>query len=211
MKSVSFLALLPAAFATTLLANYSPSISSRQPHSQVHPHPRPRNYGARADSLNGIPGHAFGEPRSNFPELQAKGSQDMDGYTYYEPQPGKEPGWFGKNADQVHTIYRFYQDKFAIFNATAAGNGRPLLEQEVVYLFGKGQPQQQGLAFGEAAINWEGKRVHVQLFSGHNLYELAVVSKPVIAQKAADKAAQQKVEAAARVAKFRADNAPASH
>jgi hypothetical protein len=27
-------------------------------------------YGAKADSLDGIPGHHFGEPHSNFPELE---------------------------------------------------------------------------------------------------------------------------------------------
>lgn len=223
MKPILFLsllsaALLPAALLTAAVSGAAAAGTPGQarPRTQTRPpaaakpqtQAKPRSYGARADSLNGIPGHAFGEPRSNFPELQATGLRDMEGYLYYEAQPGQEPNWFGKNSDHVRTLYRFYQDKFVIFEASATGDDRPLLEQETVYLFGPGRLQQQGL---EAVRQWEGQRVLARLSSAQNHYELAVMSKTLLNQKAADKATQQKAEAAARAAKLRADNAPAGH
>jgi len=213
LKTTLLLAFLPATLATYPGPSFATLFAQGQSPAQTHPRPRalPRSYGARADSLNGIPGHAFGEPRSNFPELEAKGDQDMDGYMYYYAKPGQELGWFGKNAAHVRTIYRFYQDKFTSFDASARGTDRPLLAEEAVYLFGKGQPQSsKSLAYGEAAINWEGKRVQVTLSDGHNECRLTVRSKLAIAQKAAVEVAQKKAEAAARAAKLRADNAPAA-
>lgn len=214
LKTALLLAFLPATLATYPESSSVTLLAQRQSPAQARPHPRPvpRSYGARADSLNGIPGHAFGESRSNFPELEAKGYKDMDGYMYYYAKPGQEPGWFGKNAEHVRTVYRFYQDKFASFDASAGGTDRPLLIEEAVYLFGKGLPQSsKTLAYGEAAINWEGKRVQVTLADGHNECRLVIRSKLAAAEKAAVEAAQKKVEAAARAAKLRADNAPAVH
>jgi hypothetical protein len=212
LKTTLLLALLPATLATYLGFPFLTAPSLGQSPMQTRPRPLPHAYGARADSLNGIPGHAFGEPRSNFSELETKGYQDLDGYTYYDAKPGQELGWFGKNAEHVHTTYRFYQDKFASFDAWARGTDRVLLAEEAVYLFGKGQPQSpKSLAYGEAALNWDGKRVRVTLFDGHNECRLIVSSKLAEAQKAAAEAAQKRVEAAARAAKLRADNAPAAH
>lgn len=65
----------------------------------------PYPYGTRADSLNGIAGHTFGEPRSQFAELVTKGYQDADGYIYYSAKEGQELGWFGKNAGHVRSVY----------------------------------------------------------------------------------------------------------
>lgn len=212
MKALLLLALLPASLATVLHPRSAgPHVAESFP-AQTRPRPRPHNYGARADSLNGIPGHAFGEPRNNFPELEAKGYQDLDGYTYYSAKEGKETGWFGKNAGHVRTTYRFYQDKFASFDASAQGTDRPLLAEEAVYLFGKGLLESpKNLAYGEAAMNWEGQRVRVTLSDGHNECRLIISSKLAAAQKAATEAAQKKADAAARAAKLRADNAPAGH
>jgi hypothetical protein len=212
LKTTLLLALLPATLPTYLGSPAVAPLSPEQLPTQTRPRPLPHAYGARADSLNGISGHAFGEPRSSFPELETKGYQDLDGYTYYDAKPGQERGWFGKNAEQVHTTYRFYQDKFASFDAWARGTDRVLLAEEAVYLFGKGQPQSpKTLAYGEAALNWDGKRVRVTLFEGHNECRLIVSSKLAEAQKAAMETAQKKAEAAARAAKLRADNAPATH
>lgn len=178
--------------------------------SQAQPRPQLRNYGARADSLNGISGHHFGDPLSSFPELMAKGSRDLEGYDYYTVRPGQERGWFGKNAEHVQTVYRFYQDKFASFDASAYGDDRLLLTEQARYLFGTGQPQSpKDLAYGQAAMRWEGKQVRVRLVNeGQNATVLVVLGKVAAAQKAADALAQQKQEAAARAAKMRADNAP---
>nr|GEY38803.1 hypothetical protein [Tanacetum cinerariifolium] len=146
------------------------------------------------------------------PELEAKGYQDLDGYTYYDAKEGQETGWFGKNAGHVRTTYRFYQDKFASFDASAQGTDRPLLAEEAMYLFGKGLPEPpKNLAYGEAAVNWEGQRVRAKLSDGHNECRLIIRSKLAATQKAATEAAQKKAEAAARAAKLRADNAPAAH
>lgn len=112
----------------------------------------------------------------------------------------------------MRTTYRFYQDKFASFDASARGTDRPLLAEEAVYLFGKGLPESpKNLAYGEAAVNWEGQRVRATLSDGHNECRLIIRSKLAAAQKAATEAAQKKAEAAARAAKLRADNAPAAH
>lgn len=214
-----FFFLLPAALFTRPLPSDSASpglapqsVWQSRPRSQAlsQPRPQPRNYGARADSLNGISGHHFGDPLSSFPELMAKGYRDLEGYTYYQVRPGQERGWFGKNAEHVQTVYRFYQDKFASFDASAYGDDRLLLTEQAHYLFGTGQPQSpKDLAYGQAAMRWEGKQVRVRLVNdGQNSTTLVVLSKVAAAQKAADALAQQKQEAAARAAKMRADNAP---
>lgn len=212
LKALLLLALLPASLATVPRPRSAGLCAADSSPAQTRPRPRPHNYGARADSLNGIPGHAFGEPRSSFPELEAKGYQDLDGYTYYDAKEGQETGWFGKNAGHVRTTYRFYQDKFASFDASAQGTDRPLLAEEAMYLFGKGLPEPpKNLAYGEAAVNWEGQRVRATLSDGHNECRLIIRSKLAATQKAATEAAQKKAEAAARAAKLRADNAPAAH
>jgi hypothetical protein len=204
LKALLLFALLPPALTAGLCAVDSHPIQSRP-----HPRPQSQQYGARADSLNGIPAHAFGELRSNFPELEAKGYQDLDGYTYYSPKEGQQPGWFGKNAEHVRTVYRFYQDKFASFDAVAQGTDRPLLAEEAAYLLGKGLPASpKDLAYGEAAVNWEGQRVRATLINGHNECRLIIRSKLAAAQKAAAETAQKKAEAAARAVKLRTDNAP---
>ena len=221
LKTALLFALLPAALEAAPLAHFAvllpkesrPNQTRPRPKPRPAPRPAPRNYGARADSLNGISGHVFGESRSNFPELEEKGSMDMGGYMYYNVKPGQGTGWFAKNAENVSTIYRFYKDQFASFDASAYGASRTLLAEEAVYLFGKGQPPAPGsLSFGLGGLYWEGKRVQVKLEDvGQNERRLVIISKRVVAQKAADEAAQKKSEAAARAAKLKADNAPTAH
>lgn len=169
-------------------------------------------YGAKADSLDGIPGHHFGEPRSNFPELEARGFHNLDGYMSYSPRADQPaPGWFGKHADQLSCTYWFRNDQFAGFTASQHGpdGQRQLLAEEALYLFGPGKRQRE--AFGQATTQWDGKKVLVEYVDGHNQAVLALNSKPVLAQIAADKLAKQKAAAAARAASLQADNAPAGH
>jgi len=212
LKTLLLLALLPASLATVPHLRLAGLRAADSYPSQTRPRSRPHNYGARADSLNGIPGHSFGEPRSSFPELETKGYQDLDGYTYYSAKEGKEIGWFGKNTGHVRTTYRFYQDKFASFDASAQGTDRPLLAEEAVYLLGRGLPESpKNLAYGEATVNWEGQRVRATFSDGHNECRLIVRSKLAGAQKVAAETAQKKAEAAAQAAKLRADNAPAGY
>jgi hypothetical protein len=145
-------ALLLAACAVSLV--FAAPLRPLTPAAQPHPKPKLKTrvvtYGAKADSLDGIPGHHFGEPRSSFPELAQRGFADPEGYVSYSPLPGKEGGWFGKNSEQVSATYWFYQDKFAAFTALTIGtvSQRQLLADESVYLFGKGLFK--GIAFGEA-------------------------------------------------------------
>lgn len=205
--------LLPIALFTGSFLHELPTfdlVPSSTQQSRPQPRPQPRNFGARADSLNGISGHHFGDPLSSFPELVAKGYRDLEGYDYYTVRPGQEKGWFGKNAEHVQTVYRFYQDKFASFDATSYGNDRLLLTEQARYMFGTGQPQSpKDLAYGQTATRWEGKQVRVRLINdGPNSTMLVVLSKVAAAQKAADALAQQKQAAAAQAAKMRADNAP---
>nr|GFC18580.1 hypothetical protein [Tanacetum cinerariifolium] len=132
--------------------------------------------------------------------------------TYYSAKEGKELGWFGKNAGHVRTTYRFYQGKFASFDASAQGTDQSLLADEAVYLFGKGLAESpKNLTYGEGALNWEGQRVRATLFVGHNECRLIIRSKLAAAQKAAAETAQKKTGAAARAAKLKADNASAGH
>lgn len=204
----------PATQTLARPAQGKPSVQSRpissgkaKPSAPVRPRTMPRNYGLRADSINGISGHVFGEPRSRFPELETKGFMDLGGYMYYEVKLGAEAGWFGKNSERVRTIYRFYQDKFAAFDAKAYGQDRSLLLEQALYLFGPGQPiSPKQLAFGEAGLVWEGQKVSVQLSDGHNATGLYILSKVVAAQKAADELAQKKRDTEARAAQQRADN-----
>ena len=229
MPSRSRSALLPFALAS-LLANPA-AASPRQPVAQTHPRaqtqprtsthsrtpahprtasrPRPKVLAsaAKADSLDGVPGHHFGEPRSNFPELATRGFNDPDGYVSYSLREGQQgPGWFARNADQINSTYWFYQDQFAAFSASAHQQSRQLLLDEATYLFGRSQNQRA--AFGQVTFHWLGQRVAVELTDGHNTTTLGVTSKRLQTQQLADKAAKQKAEAAARAAKFKADNAP---
>jgi hypothetical protein len=199
------------------LAAQLTGVALRHPATQGRPQPKAAptrgkalaTYGAKADSLNGISGHHFGEPRSNFPELATRGFPGLDGYVSYSLRPGQEAtGWFGKNAEQVEPSYWFYQDQFAGFAAVMLGpdSQRQLLADEAVYLFGPGQ--RMGVAFGQATTRWDGKKVLVEYVDGHNEGRLVLNSKLVLAQVAAAKLARQRAEAAARAAKFKADNAP---
>jgi len=204
--------LLLAIGLTALLKAAKLPISQTRPaaRSQARPKAKTTNYGAKADSLNGIPGHHFGESRSNFPELEARGYNDPEGYVSYSLRPNQEAtGWFGKNAEQVSPTYWFYQDKFAALSTTARNEARRLLADEATYLFGPGQAK--GVDFGQATYQWSGQRVLVELTDGHNETKLSISSKLIQVQLAANKLARQKAESAARAAKFKADNAPLDH
>jgi hypothetical protein len=106
----------------------------------------------------------------------------------------------------MRPTYWFYHDKFAAFTANTRNEGRRLLADEATYLFGPGQSK--GVSFGQATYQWSGQRVLVELTDGHNETTLSVSSKTIQAQLAADQRSRQQAEAAARAAKFKADNAP---
>lgn len=197
------------------LVSFRAAAHPTQTHPTTKAKPRPQvvaktpSYGAKADSLNGIPGHHFGEPRSNFPELETRGYPNLDGYVSYslrENQPDA-PGWFGKHADQVRSIYYFRNDQFAGFSAFQSGpdGQRQLLNEEVAYLFGRGRLV--STSFGQAVTRWEGRKVRAEFTDGHGEAGVALNSQAVLAQVAAEKLAKAKAAAAARAASLKADNA----
>ena len=95
---------------------------------------------SRTDSLNGIPGHQFGEPLSAFPGIELAKSQQPGTQTYTYPDGKPESGWFGKHKDTVPSVFYVFKDgKFAAFQAIAFGAGRQALQEETLYLFGQGQ------------------------------------------------------------------------
>ncbi|MGI4971775.1 MAG: hypothetical protein ACRYGH_22760 [Janthinobacterium lividum] len=107
---------------------------------------------SRTDSLNGIPGHQFGEPLSAFPGLVLAKSQQPGSQTYRYPDEKPEAGWFGKHKKDVPSVfYVFRNGKFSMFQAVGYGTGRQALEQEAQYLLGPGQQHTEH-------TSWSGKK-----------------------------------------------------
>ena len=65
--------------------------------------PAPRT---RADSLNGVQGHAFGEPLRNFPGLILLEKHDEEGVRWYRMPAGREHGWVCRVPDYLLSISR---------------------------------------------------------------------------------------------------------
>lgn len=112
--------------------------------------------GQRADSLNGIPGHAFGEPLSAFPGLVLAPNQTPGSQKYTYPDGKGEPGWFGKRKKEApasyFTFYVFADGKFVGFTAISFGEGRKALQEQALYLLGPGEKFATG-------TTWDGQRV----------------------------------------------------
>lgn len=141
-------------FAGTLLSSCSPS--SSKPESvagaSVPPIVAERTKGTKADSLDGIPGHRFGEPLSAFPGVELAKTQHPGTQTYVYSKGKREAGWFGKHRQEVgFTFYDFRDGRFVSFQAIAFGTGRAALQQEAEYLFGPGRP-------GGLDSTWEGRK-----------------------------------------------------
>ena len=136
-------------------------------------------FGHRVDSLNGIAGHRFGEPRRAFPRLHLEPPDTgvpLQSYTSEAPT-----GWFGRHRTQVrYQYYTFFYDQFFAFVAL----GDPaVLKSEATHLFGPGRAQ------GPHQLFWEGSQARAvysekAVGSGHE-GRLDVVSKPLEAALAA--------------------------
>ena len=176
-----------AALAGTLLLN---ACSQAWPDSFIDyalagapaPTPAKRTTGTAADSLNGVPGHAFGEPLRNFPGLVLVEEEDVTGMAWYQVPAGQERGWFGKHAEQSINLYQFQDGRFSMFYALATGlEGSPTaMRKELLSLFGPGKDQRDLTE----RVDWEGKRVRViyseNLMSPGTCW-LEVSSKPLLA------------------------------
>ncbi|OGX91485.1 hypothetical protein [Hymenobacter coccineus] len=155
--------------------------------------PAKRTAPMKVDSLNGIPGHHFGEPLAAFPGLKARGSNALGMKSYYYPsgQSAQGDGWFGKHAQQLTTSYYFIDGKFAYFTTTTYGVNRDLFKKEAEYLFGAGE------RYRLDGVIWQGKQtraVYTRPFSDHGpSAQLDIVSEPLEAQ--AEKAAATQLKA----------------
>ncbi|MGI4735324.1 MAG: hypothetical protein ACRYG7_09115 [Janthinobacterium lividum] len=173
----------------TSCSSPSPATSEAQATASTPPAPTPQfPFGSRVDSLNGIAGHAFGEPLSAFPKMRPlpPTSGELTRTYSYE---GKE-GWFGKHQAQVSTqLYYFLNGKFCRF--LAIGNPT-VLRPEATYLFGPGQAE------GKYRLFWEGSQAraaYVEQARGFGMEgRLDVLSKALEAEQAAQEKARLKAE-----------------
>ncbi len=113
----------------------------------------------KVDSLNGIPGHQFGEPLSAFPGLVLDNNQGPGPRTYTYPSGKPEAGWFGKRRkeapNEFYTSYLFAEGKFVGFSAVAYGDLRKALKEEAAYLYGPGSARTKGRLWeGSQAVAW---------------------------------------------------------
>lgn len=115
--------------ATTESAGNSQQEVSGATHNQI----------SRTDSLNGIPGHHFGEPLNAFPGLVLTRDQKPGTQTYSYPDGKLEGGWFGKHKKDVFSFYIFKDGKFGAFQAIAFGTERAALQEETLFLLGRGK------------------------------------------------------------------------
>lgn len=134
----------------------------------------------KVDSLNGIPGHRFGEPLSAFPGLVLTPGQGVPGtrrYAYPEGKP--EAGWFGIHKKEVeYVFYTFRNNKFIAFQAIAFGPGRQALQNEALFLFGQGE--RRGLG-----THWAGNKAQA-FYSLRNLPTGAAELLDVVSVEDAD-------------------------
>jgi hypothetical protein len=150
-----------------------------------------RTIGTAADSLNGIPGHSFGEPLRNFPGLVFVQKDDETWVAWYRVPEGRERGWFGKHAKHSINLYQFQDGRFSMFYALAMGlEGSPTaMRGKLLSLFGPGK----NLRDSVGRVDWEGEQVRVRY--SENLTPpstcwLELQSKPLLAVQQAKQRAQ---------------------
>jgi len=150
--TLSLLAALCGALATGCTSQETASTET----AATAPLAAVRTPGTRADSLGGIPGHAFGEPLSSFPGLELLPDQKPGVQMYYYPNGTGEPGWFGKrkkeSPNDFYTYYTFKDGKFVAFQVMALGEGRKALQEQTRFLLGTGTQT-------NTTTNWEGEKV----------------------------------------------------
>lgn len=153
-----------------------------------------RTTGTAADSLNGIPGHTFGESLRNFPGLVLLQKDDETGVAWYQVPEGQERGWFGKHAKHSINLYQFQDGRFSMFYAIAMNlEGSPTaMRGKLLSLFGPGK----NLRDSVGRVDWEGERVRVRYYE--NLMPpstcwVEVQSKPLLAVQQAKQRAQARL------------------
>lgn len=182
-------------FAGTLLSSCSHSSSTTElaAGASAPTVAAERTTATKVDSLNGIPGHQFGEPLSAFPGLEPTAGQGEPGTIRYTYPAGKAEGsWFGKHKKEVpHVYYTFRDNKFVWFQAIAVGDGRQALQQEAQFLFGAGKRNGVG-------THWAGEKAEayysMSSLSTGPAETLDVMSVPLMKAKASEDAARLKAE-----------------
>ena len=180
---------------SVMLISCSPGTSDTPIDSSLSATPAPaptkRTTGTAADSLNGIPGHTFGEPLRNFPGLVLVTKDDALGLRVYKMPGSQERGWFGKHAQDFDTYYQFQDGQFAMFRAVTTGIGanRTAMREQARFLFGPGKDRNDYMS----GLDWEGERVRVmyseKLTTPIQCW-LEVYSKPLLVVQQAKKRAQ---------------------
>ena len=164
LRSFSSLRVLPGVLTGALLSGLCLTGCSSHQQPGTDPDTTPgvsqlepggRTTGTQVDSLNGIPGHHFGEPLSAFPGLTTPDSSAYEGNPPYSyPTEKSMGGWWGKqNVKEPGSLTGFYyfpNGKFACFDVTSAGNAIKTLQSEAQFLFGPGIKTAN-------LIKWEGK------------------------------------------------------
>lgn len=142
-----------ALFTGTLLSSCSHSSPTTEARSDAPAVATERTTGTKVDSLNGIPGHHFGDPVSAFPGLELAKSQQPGTQTYTYPNGKPEAGWFGKHKrdGDLFVFYIFKDNRFAGFQALAFGTTRAALQEETLFLLGPGNK-------GFANTSWKGEK-----------------------------------------------------
>ena len=141
-----------ALFTSALLSSCSQSSPTAEFGSNDSTVATERNTSSKVDSLNGVPGHRFGEPVSAFPGIVLAKSQQPGTQTYTYPESKPEGGWFGKHKKgDLFVFYTFKDGKFVGFQAIAFGATRAALQEEALFLLGRGK---QGIA----NTSWVGEK-----------------------------------------------------
>ncbi|AMR25504.1 hypothetical protein A0257_22710 (plasmid) [Hymenobacter psoromatis] len=154
---------------------------------------KPRTTGTAVDSLNGVPGHRFGEPLSAFPGLVKNegGSSGVDIYRFPAGSPHQIP-WFAKHAQQVPGVFYLFRDgKFVTLRTVAySPAGQAALEQEARFLFGPGRD------YGDRT-EWVGDKawavVRNSFLNGQPIKEFNIDSRTAAADQA--RSEQQRLKA----------------
>lgn len=182
-------------FAGTLLSGCTDSGSPIKKAAGNRPAPTEVTVGPpvgfRADSLNGLQGHIFGEPVRNFPGRVFESQDDKTGESVYWMSV-RERGWLGQDGKAIIVYYLFQDGKFAEFRAATTSLG---LRAETRRLFGPGKEWKDILR----TVNWEGERVRAsysEKLEPPVMSWLKVSSKPLLAVREAKQRARIQAESA---------------
>lgn len=195
----AFQRLLTGPFLVGTLLGCSHAAPDTPAAAEVTAMTKPRTFGTQVDSLNGVPGHHFGEPLSAFVGLVPAQGPPTAGLVGYHLPDGssQQVPWFAKHQAEVPGVfYLFREGKFATFQAIAySPAGQAALMQEAAFLFGPGRQ------LGDRT-EWAGERAWAVLSTSYLnarvVKVLKVASLTLQAEQERHQQARLKAENAAR-------------